>query len=154
MTRSSSPPLRLLTTFQLTYPSQRANWVLSVPDRDMWVGASIYDSDQFAVTVPDLDASVLFQVQTVRQKQDITLAMLPSWAHYLAGVAVNLSDKGFRFPCGDMVIAGDEPIGPRYEYSMGMVFGALWYQYNAQPYTQAILIDLMEQIRHDYIDAS
>jgi len=153
MTTPPNPPLRLLATFQLTYPSQRANWVLSVPERDMWVGASIYENGQFSVTAPDLDGEVVFRVKSARVKRTANNNTLPSWSHYLAGVAVILSNNGLSFPGGDMVIAGDEPAGPRYEYSMGMVFAALWYQYNAQPFDQKILVELMEQVRRDYVES-
>ncbi len=154
MTSPPNPPLRLLATFQLTYPSQRANWVMSAPERDMWVGASIYDSGQFSVTVPDLDDTTIFRVKTARVKRTVNNTALPSWAYYLAGVSINLSNQGLSFPGGDMVIAGDEPAGPRYDYSMGMVFGALWYQYNAKPFDQKILVDLLEHVRRDYVESS
>jgi len=152
MTTPPNPPLRLLATFQLTYPSQRANWVMSAPERDMWVGASIYESGQFSVTVPDLDDNIVFRVKSARIKRTADNGALPKWAHYLAGVAVILSNKGMSFPGGDMVIAGDEPAGPRYEYSMGMAFAALWYQYNAKQFDQKILVDLMEEVRRDYVE--
>ena len=152
MTLPPNPPLRLLTTFQLTYPSQRANWIIAAPDRDMWVGASIYDSGQFAVTVPDLEDSTAFRVKSARIKRTVDNTSLPSWVHYLAGVAVILSNAGMTCPGADMVLAGEEPPGPRYEYSMGMAFAALWYQYNAKPFNQSILIEVMEHIRRDYID--
>lgn len=152
MTNPPNPPLRLLAAFQLTYPSQRANWVLVAPERDMWVGASIYESGQFSVTVPDLEDNTLFRVKSARIKRTVDNTSLPSWAHYLAGVTVILSNAGMTLPGADMVLAGEEPSGPRYEYSMGMAFAALWYQYNAKPFNQSILIEVMEQIRRDYID--
>jgi hypothetical protein len=153
MTLPPNPPLRLLATFQLTYPSQRANWIIVAPDRDMWVGASIYDSGQFSVTVPDLEDSTVFRVKSARIKRTVDNTSLPSWVHYLAGVAVILSNAGMTCPGADMVLAGEEPPGPRYEYSMGMAFAALWYQYNAKPFNQSILIEVMEHIRHDYVDS-
>lgn len=152
MTTPPNPPLRLLATFQLTYPSQRANWILSVPERDMWVGASIYDSGQFAVSVPDLEDETAFRVKSARIKRTIDNGALPSWAHYLGGVAVILSNEGLTLPGADMVLAGEEPPGPRYDYSMGMAFATLWYQYNAKPYSQDILIDIMELVQREYID--
>ena len=153
MTTPHNPPLRLLAAFQLTYPSQRANWVLVAPDRDMWVGASIYESGQFSVTVPDLEDDTTFRVKSARVKRTVDNTALPSWAHYLAGVAVILSNAGMTLPGADMVLAGEEPSGPRYDYSMGMAFAALWYQYNAKPFNQPILIEIMEQVRRDYVDS-
>jgi galactokinase len=125
---------------------------MAAPERNMWIGASIYDSGQFSVTVPDLEDSTVFRVKSARIKRTVENRPLPSWAYYLAGVAIILSNAGMTCPGADMVLAGEEPSGPRYEYSMGMAFAALWYQYNAKPFTQSILIELMEQIRHDYID--
>lgn len=152
MTTPPNPPLRLLAAFQMTYPSQRANWIIDTPDRDMWVGASIYDSGQFSVTVPDLEDETIFRVKSARIKRTVNNVALPKWAHYLAGVAVILSNDGMTLPGADMVLAGEEPAGPRYEYSMGMAFAGLWYQYNAKPFTQSSLIDILERVRHDYID--
>lgn len=151
MTTPPNPPLRLLAAFQMTYPSQRANWIMCAPERDMWVGASIYDSGQFSVTVPDLDDETAFRVKSARIKRTVDNLTLPSWAYYLAGVAVILSNAGLTLPGADMVLAGEEPAGPRYDYSMGMAFASLWYQYNAKPYDQSILIDVLEQVRRDYI---
>ncbi len=153
MTTLPNPPLRLLAAFQLTYPSQRANWIIDAPDRDMWVGASVYDSGQFSVTVPDLEATTTFRVKSARIKRTADNTPLPTWALYLAGVAVILSNAGLSCPGADMVLAGEEPSGPRYEYSMGMAFAALWYQYNARPFDQSILIEVMERVRRDYIDS-
>ncbi len=153
MTTLPNPPLRLLAAFQLTYPSQRANWIIDAPDRDMWIGASIYDSGQFSVTVPDLEATTTFRVKSARIKRTAENTALPTWAYYLAGVAVILSNAGLSCPGADMVLAGEEPSGPRYEYSMGMAFAALWYQYNARPFDQSILIEVMERVRRDYIDS-
>lgn len=152
MTTIPNPPLRLLAAFQLTYPSQRANWIIVAPDRDMWVGASIYESGQFSVTVPDLEATTTFRVKSARIKRTAENTSLPPWAMYLGGVAVILSNAGLSCPGADMVLAGEEPSGPRYEYSMGMAFAALWYQYNARPFDQSILIEVLERVRRDYID--
>ena len=153
MTTLPNPPLRLLAAFQLTYPSQRANWIIDAPERDMWVGASIYDSGQFSATVPDLEATTTFRVKSARIKRTADNTPLPLWAYYLAGVSVILSNEGLTCPGADMVLAGEEPSGPRYEYSMGMAFAALWYQYNARPFNQTILIEVLEQVRRDYIDS-
>lgn len=153
MTVPPNPPLRLLTTFQQTYPSQRANWVLAVPGRDMWVGASIYESGKFVVAAPDLDDKTVFRVMTARIKRTIDNVALPKWGLYLGGVAVALSNEGLTFPGADVVIAGEEPRGPRYEYSMGMAFALLWYEYNAMPYDHPTLVDLMEYVRRDYVDS-
>ena len=152
MNTAPNPPLRLLATFQMTYPSQRANWVMSAPERDMWVGASVYDSGQFSVTVPDLEAHTIFRIKSARIKRTVDNAPLPTWATYLAGVSVILSNAGMTFPGADMVLAGEEPPGPRYEYSMGMAFAALWYQYNAKPFDQSILLPVMEQVRREYVE--
>lgn len=154
MTTPPNPPLRLLASFQLTYPSQRANWILDVPGRDMWIGAGVYDSGQFSVTVPDIDDSTTFRVKSARIKRTADNTALPRWSYYLAGVAVILSNRGMSFLGADMVLAGEEPAGPRYEYSMGMAFAALWYQYNAKPFNQDILIEIMEDVRHEYVENS
>lgn len=153
MSEPLNPPLRLLASFQETFPSQRANWILSVPGRDMWIAASIYENGKYSVSLPDIDGKTAFSVRSARLKQTYNNRPIPSWSRYLAGVAVLLSDADLTLPGADIVIAGEEPAGPRYEYSVGMAFAAMWYQFNSMNYNHAILLDLMEQVRRDYVDA-
>jgi len=54
-------------------------------------------------------------------------------------------------PSAACVIVGDEPTGPRYEYSLGMAYAALWHQINDMTATEPMLIELLENVQRDVL---
>ena len=115
-------PIHLLTTFSTTYPDQSPEWIVSAPGHEMWVAAAVVEGMQFSIHAPDLDAHTQFDRRSARDKRTCQNRPLPSWSRYLAGVVVTLIDTGMDIPATVAVITGNEPIGPRYDYSLGVTF--------------------------------
>lgn len=148
----SNPPLRLLGAFQHSYPENSPDWIARAPGRDMWIAAYPTGDGHFRISVPDLEAQTHFDRRSARSKQTVARRPLPGWARYLAGVVVMLSDQGMDFPGMCAVILGEEPSGPRYEYTLALALSALWHDYNHRAYTADSLLGLVEQVRRDFVE--
>lgn len=145
-----NPPLRLLAAFQ-TLTEQAPEWLLQVPERDMWVGACLNQQHHYLLVVPDLNGRTQFNRRSAKQHRTVRGRPLPKWGRYVAGAAYLLGDTSQMMPGMSIVIVGDEPSGPRYHHALGMAFGALWHEYHATPYTATHLLDLMEQVQMQYL---
>ena len=145
-------PLRLLATFQQEL-NQEPSHLLELEGRTMWVAAEITTGIACTVIASDLSARTMFDRSSAKRKKTFRKRSLPQWAYYMAGAVSILDRQGLEMSGATIVIAGDEPIGPRYNHALGMAFVAFWYQINEKSYTTQSLLDIMETVQRDYIRA-
>lgn len=146
-----NPPLRLLAAFQQA-TEQEPQHLVALEERSMWIAAELSGGFQYRVIVPDMDVRTNFDRRSAKLKKTCRNRPLPSWAHYMAGATGILSRDDLDMPGGTIVIAGDEPPGPRYHHALGMAFVALWYQINEKSYSSQDLIEIMDTVRRDYAE--
>lgn len=146
-----NPPLRLLAAFQQASEKQPEHLV-QLEGRVMWVAAELSGGFSYTVIVPDMDVRTTFDRRSAKLKKTTRNRTLPKWTHYMSGAVGILDRQGLDMPGATVVIAGDEPPGPRYDHALGMAFVALWYQVNELDYDTQTLIDIMDIVRRDYID--
>jgi galactokinase len=151
-THASNPPLRLLVAFQESFPALSPDWMVQVPERDMWVAAVLHQRDEFRVIVPDLQADTTFSLRSAKARRTVLNRPLPVWARYPAGVIVTLCHSGLDSTGADAIIVGEEPAGPRYHHALGMAVAALLHELHAKPYTAESLMAIVEQVRREYIE--
>jgi galactokinase len=153
--QTTDPPLRLLAAFQHAYPDQPMEWVMRAPGREMWIAAARADAEEFTLVMADTDAAkVTFNLQSAKGKKTVLQRPLPRWARYPAGVTLILAQEGLDVIGLKMVVIGDEPPGPRYDYGLGITFAALWQELHGLPYTIDDLIVIVDRARRDYIEES
>ncbi len=146
------PPLRLLAAFQQAFPDQPMNWVIRAPGREMWLAAAQSGDEEFTIIAPDMGAvKAAFNLQSAKVKRTVLQRPLPPWARYPAGVTLLLAQSGIDTIGLNMVVIGDEPPGPRYNYALGMIFAALWHEFHELPYTMDDLITLVDRTRREYL---
>lgn len=146
------PPLRLLAAFHEQFPTLSPEWIVKAPDRDMWIAACLTGGEELTLASADQDGRAMFTWRTARLKRTITNRPLPRWARYPAGVVLTLIDAEMDVIGLGAVLAGEEPLGPRYDYALGMAFAALWHQLHERPFSTASLIDLLDHVRRDYVE--
>lgn len=150
--QTHDPPLRLLAAFQQAYPDQATDFVIRAPGREMWLAAMECGSETFTIIAPDMGAvKAAFNLQSAKVKRTVLQRPLPPWAHYPAGVTLLLAQTGMNMVGLNMVVIGDEPPGPRYNYALGMMFAALWYELDEKPYTMDDLIAIVDRTRREYL---
>ena len=145
-------PLRLLAAFQQELTKEPTHLV-ELDGRTMWVAAELTTGVAYTVIAPDLSARTTFDRSSAKRKKTFRKRSLPQWAYYMAGAVSILDRQGLEMSGATIVIAGDEPIGPRYNHALGMAFVAFWYQINEKSYTTQSLLDIMETVQRDYIRA-
>jgi len=146
-----NPPLRLLTAFQ-DAQGTTPDVLVEVPGRAMWLAAQPSENHRQTLTVPDLEGSTIFDLQSAKQLRTIRNRPLPKWARFPARVLRSLAAQPtMTFPGMACVVVGDEPTGPRYEYSLGMAYAALWYQLNEMTVNEPMLIELLEHVQRDVL---
>jgi galactokinase len=147
----SDPPIRLLAKFQELFPSTSPQLILKAPGREMWAAANFNGKSEIAVWSAEIAAHTTFTYQSAKQKQTVQRRPLPHWARYLSGVSVYIDVP--EMPGVDVVVGGNEPLGPRYEYALGILFAAFWCDINGQDVSEAELRDLTERVRREYVGA-
>lgn len=147
----SDPPIRLLAKFQELFPSTAPQIILKAPGREMWAAANFNGKTEISVWSAEIDARTTFSYQTAKQKQTIQRRPLPHWARYLAGVSLYVDVP--EMPGVDVVVGGNEPLGPRYEYALGILFIAFWCDINGQEISEAQLREINERVRREYVGA-
>lgn len=150
MSASTNPPIRLLMKFEQLFPSNPAQMVVRAPGREMWAAVRFNGAHHVNVYSADSDGRASFSYQSAKRRETIHHRPLPLWARYIAGVSV-LVDVA-EMPGIDAVVCGDEPAGPRYEFALGILFAAVWYEINALPFIPKDLIDITEQARREYVE--
>jgi galactokinase len=128
--------------------------IFQAPERDMWIAAQYNSREQYACLALDLNESALttFNLQSAKTRRTVTKRPLPRWARYPAGVIMTLSGMGLDVRGMNAVICGDEPPGPRYEYSLGILFAALCHELNDQPYLTTFLTEIVDAVHRDYVE--
>lgn len=149
-----NPPLRLLASFQQLV-GVAPSLMLAVPAREMWVLVAPADSQhadeqRYTIITPDLDNQTAFDVRGARLRQTYLNRPLPRWARYIALALVAMTDDGIRVPPAQLFIAGDEPQGPRYEYTLGMAMATYGYHHHGRVATEPALVDLLEKATRRY----
>jgi galactokinase len=151
-----NPPLRLLTTFAALYPEHDPTPLFAVDGRDLWVAAAPHGPvETFVLHCVELEAATEFTLRSAKQKRTAQQRPLPRWARYAAGVAL----ATFGAPTAPvmaqgyaLVLAGDEPQGPRYEHALGVAIAQLYAVVHNQDYTADALVSLTERIRREYVE--
>jgi hypothetical protein len=146
-----NPPLRLLAAFQHEVKKEPGH-VYKIDGREMWVAAELLGGEAYTIVVPDRQWRIRFDRSSVKRKRSHSNRPLPQWAKYMAGSLGSLERAGLKIQGAHIVMSGDEPAGPRFEYALGMAFLALWHEVNEKLYTTQNLLDLMDEVQHDYID--
>jgi galactokinase len=144
--------VRLLAAFHENYPDYSPDYMLHVPERAMWVIAAITDSRKFDLLALESDGRVVFTYQSAKVKRTVKQRPLPGWSRFPAGVMVTLENAGFDLTGLVAVIGGEESLGTRYDYSLGMTVAALFHKVNDQPYTMAVLLEITDRVRREYIE--
>jgi len=142
------PPIRLLIHYQTLYPETSPHWLIAPPGREMWAAAKPAPADHFCVYDVESESQATFSRQSAKSKRTILNRPLPRWARYVAGVILLMDDA----PGVEAVICGDEPLGVRYEHSLGVVFAALMYDMQGIDYDERALVDFTERVRREYVD--
>lgn len=150
--QGADPPLRLLATFQQIYPALEPTHIIQAPGRDMWVAASIAQSNAFTIHASDMDGHTSFSRRTAKNYRTVLKRPLPRWARYPAGVVLTLSASGLDVEGMDAVVVSEESPGPRYDYALGMTFAALIHSLHGQSYDSDGLLEIVEKVRREYVE--
>ncbi len=153
MVISGDPPMRLFLAFQQSYPDAAPEWIMQAPGRDMWVAAAAQPGDQIMLALADDELRTTFSFRSAKLKQTVMQRPLPTWARYPAGVIVALREAGLESGGLCVVLAGDEPPGPRHDHALGVALAALWHELCGQPYSAESLLEIVEQVRRKYVEA-
>jgi len=87
-------------------------WVLPAAiDRAAYVAAAPCSSALVSLAAPDLNESTSFRTMGLEHKQDAFGQPLPRWAHYPAGVAWSLEQRGLAVGGLDAAVASSVPVG-------------------------------------------
>lgn len=149
---SNDPPLRLLMAFHQRLPLVDPDVLFQAPDRDLWLAAVYTPSEQYVLTALDLypDVSVTFTRQSALTRRTVLNRPLPRWARWAAGALVLPGEPALPPLTG--ILAGDEPPGPRYEYTISLLFAALWHEWQRKPYLPGDLTQLVERVRREFVE--
>ena len=142
-------PLSQLAPVEPVLTTPTPHVIVQAPDRRMWAAASLNGTAHFRIYTAESSARTIFSYQSAKRKQTIYRQPLPRWARYIAGISVLLDVPDM--PGIDAVACGDEPAGPRYEYALGILFAALWYEINMQSCSPIQLQEIAERVRRDYV---
>jgi galactokinase len=148
-----NPPLRLLAAFQEEFKKEPKQ-IIKVDGRELWVAAELDGGKDYTVILPDMHCRIRFDRSSAKRQRSLSNRPLPTWAKYMAGALGILERSGLNIQGAQIVMSGDEPAGPRYEYALGMAFIALWHEVNEKIYITQNLLDIMEEVKRDYIGES
>jgi len=149
---SGNPPVMLLAAFADAFPDHIVQLLVRAPGREMWIAASYSGDNSITVVAPEVEGRATFNLQSAKVKQTITRRPLPRWARYPAGVTLMLAQDGLDLIGLNLVVMGNEPPGPRFDYGSGMAFAALWHDLYQLDYTIDTLIDLCDRARREYVE--
>lgn len=144
---NTNPPLRLYMSLQHAWGHSQADWLIQAPGRDMWLAAIATDGHSYKVFSGDIEAHTEFDHRSAKGRRTVLKRPLPTWARYPAGVIVTLGDGGMDVPAFHAVFVGDEPSGPRYDFSTGLLFATFAHELTDTPYTPASLMEVVEAVR-------
>mgnify|MGYP006921590438 CR=1 FL=1 len=147
---TQSPPLHLLAAFNDAFHKSPEH-VLQTPGYDLWVAANIPADDLYVLHAPAMGNYAKFSWQSAKKQQTIHKRPLPKWSRYAAGTVYHLCGHGLDVKGIHAVILGNETPGVRYDYAIGVTIAALWHTILGKSYSNDILIDIVDQVRRDYI---
>lgn len=142
-----NPPLRLLSAFQ-----KEPSHVYKIDGREIWIAAELLPNERYTIVVPDRQWRIRFNRSSAKRQRSLSNRPLPQWAKYMAGSISILERAGLTLQGAHVVLSGDEPAGPRFDYALGMAFVALWHEVNDKLYTTQNLTDFVDEIQRDYIN--
>ncbi|RMF79544.1 MAG: hypothetical protein D6737_11080 [Chloroflexi bacterium] len=145
-------PVRLLVAFYEAFPSQSPQWVVRAPGRDMWLAALPCNDNAYTIIAPDYEGRTSFNLRSARLKRTTLNRPLPHWARYAAGVILQFHEQGQTLNGLDLIMTGEEPEGPRFDYASGMAVAALWHSVHGLPYNAETLIEIVDRVRREYIE--
>jgi hypothetical protein len=145
-----NPPLRLLAAFARRFPDREPSIVLQAPGRDLWTAAVVLGTRQYRIEALDLRARAVFSRQSAKRRETTLRRPLPRWSRYAAGVMLAL-DNMIDVPGIVALICGDEAPGPRWDYSVGILFAALWHEIAGETARERDLIALVDRVQRDYV---
>lgn len=150
----TDPPIRLLSAFNDLCQSRTPAYLVQIEGREMWVAASLSDTADFTLYVPDLERRVSFSRRSARSQRTLLRRPLPKWARYAAGIVIELADERHDLTVDGLeaVFVGAEAPGPRYDFSLGLALAALLHTIHDRPYTLDRLVDLVEAVRRGYVE--
>jgi hypothetical protein len=146
-----NPPLRLLTAFQKDMQKE-PKLVYKIDGREIWIAAALLGGDAYTIVVPDMQWRIRFDRSSAKRQRSLSHRPLPQWAKLLAGSLGVLERHGLQIQGAHVVLSGDEPAGPRFEYALGMAFVALWHEVNNKLYTTQVLMDLVDEVQREYVN--
>ena len=150
MTTLTDPPIRLLAMFEQAFPSTSPQIVVQAPEREMWAAASFNGTAHYTVCRAESGARTTFSYQSAKRHETVHRRPLPSWARYIGGICVLLDVA--QMPGIDVVVCGNEPSGPRYDFALGILFATLWYEINMESCDADQLQEITERVRREYIE--
>lgn len=134
-----------------TFGGHQPEWLVQAPGREMWIAAVTTEDHLYTVEAADHDSSVKFTHRSAKTGKTHLKRPLPDWARYPAGVVVTLGDGGLALPGFHAIILGDEPAGPRYDFSTGVAFAAFCYRLADVEADEGRLLDVAETVRREFI---
>lgn len=138
-------------TAQAILGTAQPDWLVQAPQREMWVAGGTHDETAYQIHNSDEDNDTQFNLRSAKQKTTVLRRPLPAWARYPAGVVTQLAINGMDVPPFNIVLLGDEPAGPRYDFGTGLVVAALCYELVEQTYTPDTLMQVVERVRREYV---
>ncbi len=151
LSTQTDPPVHLLAGFAHFFPDRAPELVVQAPGRSLWGAVARRTDEQYSLASVEWDVRVSFNYQSAKQRRTLMRRPLPHWSRYAAGVLVLLCNSGVD-PLGfDVVFAGDERDSGRYEYAVGVGFGAIHYTLDGRAMSEHALVDLTERVRREYI---
>jgi hypothetical protein len=128
--------------------------IFQAPERDLWIAGFFNDIGRYTLLSAEMnpDVSVTFSTQSARARKTLNNRPLPRWSRYPAGVIVLLD--AFDIAGFDAVICGDEPVGPRYEYGLGLLFAALCHELADQPYLPSRLTGIADAAKREFVESA
>lgn len=150
--QADNTPVRLLVAFANVHADAGPSYLLQAPGRKLWLAAILTDESMCCLRSVDAGGRALLNYQSIKVRQTMYRRPLPWWAHYPAGVIKQLYERGMDRIGVDVLFVSEEPRGPGLDYALGIGFGALWHEMHGQPYTPQSLIELVDEVRREYIE--
>jgi galactokinase len=153
----ANTPVRLLVAFSEAYPDTTPSLILQAPGRDLWLAVmqfppKPYQLNTYHLRSLDFGGRAAVNYQSIKTRRTVYQRSLPWWAHYPAGVIKLLSEQGMDAPPLDILFVTEEPRGPGLDYALGIGIGALWHELHNLDCTPQQLIELVDQVRREYIE--
>jgi hypothetical protein len=144
--------LHLLAAFEKTYPQSAPDWVIQLPDREVWIAAAAHID--FMLYSADHNASTQFSYRSAKLKRTLLQRPLPSWSRYAAGTIVQLLDSGLEISGFKAAVISESQsnLPARYDHAVGLAIAALCHQIGGRPYSPDAILEIVEKTRRQYVE--